>query len=83
VAKKMNVPFIDLQYLTEQTELLYGIEGSKKLHLQFDKGENDFFPDGKTDDTHLSKLGANEVVKLVINEICVKIPEFKKYFILQ
>ncbi len=83
VAKKMNVPFIDLQYLIEQTELLYGIEGSKKLHLQFDKGENDFFPDGKTDDTHLSKLGANEVVKLVINEICVKIPEFKKYFILQ
>ena len=83
VAQEMNVPFVDLQYLTEQMELSYGIEGSKKLHLHFDKGENAFFPDGKTDDTHLSKLGANEVVKLAIKEICVKIPELNNYFIHQ
>ena len=31
----MNVPFIDLQYLTEQLEESYGVEGSKKLHLTF------------------------------------------------
>jgi lysophospholipase L1-like esterase len=83
VAQEMNVPFVDLQYLTEQMELSFGIEGSKKLHLHFDKGENAFFPDGKTDDTHLSKLGANEVVKLAIKEICVKIPELNNYFIHQ
>lgn len=83
VAQEMNVLFIDLQYLTEQMEVSYGVEGSKKLHLHFDKGENAFFPDGKTDDTHLSKLGANEVAKLAINEICIKVPELKKYFIRQ
>lgn len=66
VAQEYNVPFIDLQYLTEQLEEAYGVEGSKKLHLHFKAGEIPYYKEGKDDDTHLSELGATEVCKLVI-----------------
>lgn len=63
VSKELEVPFVDMQYLTEQMEEFYGVEDSKKLHLHFAAGEHPFYPEGKTDDTHLSALGANEVAK--------------------
>lgn len=69
VAQEKNVPFFDMQYLTENLEIEYGVEGSKKLHLHFQPGENPFFPDGKTDDTHLSVLGATEISKLFVAEL--------------
>lgn len=69
VALEYEVPFIDLQYLSEKLEESYGVEGSKKLHLHFEPGEIDYFKDGKSDDTHLSKLGATEIAKLVIEEL--------------
>ncbi|NHN25825.1 rhamnogalacturonan acetylesterase [Flavobacterium jejuense] len=79
VAQEMNVPFIDMQYLTEQMEIAYGVEESKKLHLHFEKGENNYFPEGKIDDTHLSKLGANEVANLATKELAKKVPALAKF----
>tara|TARA_R110002049_G_scaffold993_2_gene7113 strand:+ start:61060 stop:61827 length:768 start_codon:yes stop_codon:yes gene_type:complete len=79
VAFEYEVPFIDLQYLTEKLEESYGVEGSKKLHLHFEKGENPFYEDSKHDDTHLSKLGATEVSKLVVTELKKKVPELSKF----
>lgn len=79
VAETMDVPFVDLQYLTEQLEESYGVEGSKKLHLHYEPGEVSYYPEGKTDDTHLSKLGATEVAKLVINELKNKVPNLVPY----
>jgi len=75
VAQQYEVPFIDMQYLTEQLEESYGIEGSKKLHLHFEPGESSYFPEGKQDDTHLSELGATEVAKLVVSELKKKVPD--------
>lgn len=69
VALEYNVPFIDLQYLTELLEESYGIEGSKKLHLHFEEGESSFYKTAKHDDTHLSLLGATEISKLVVEEL--------------
>ncbi|MDO1513837.1 rhamnogalacturonan acetylesterase [Maribacter confluentis] len=69
LAREMNVPFVDLQYLTERLETSYGVEGSKSLHLHFQKGEHPFYPNGKIDNTHLSKKGAMEVAGLAIAEI--------------
>ena len=66
VAQQYNVPFIDLNYLTEKLEESYGMEESKKLHLHFKAGENSYYKQEKNDDTHLSNLGATEVAKLVI-----------------
>lgn len=79
VAQEYNVPFIDMQYLTEKLEEKYGVEGSKKLHLHFEKGENPYYPEGKIDDTHLSNLGANEVAKLAVEELKIKVPALKPY----
>jgi len=69
VANEYNVPLIDLQYLTEQWEQSYGVEASKQLHLHYAKGENAYFPEGKEDDTHLSRKGAEEVAQMVVKEL--------------
>ena len=79
VAQEYKVPFIDLQYLTEQMEKAAGVEGSKKLHLHFASGENPYYPTGKNDDTHLSRLGAETVAQLACTEIKKqKLPLAKK-----
>lgn len=69
VAKEYNVSFIDLQYLTEQLEEFYGVEGSKKLHLHYEAGEIPYYKEIKHDDTHLSVLGATEIAKIVVEEL--------------
>lgn len=69
VAQEMKVPFFDMQYLTENLETAYGVEGSKKLHLHYQPGEIPYYPEGKDDNTHLSELGANEISKLFIEEL--------------
>ena len=69
VAQEYQVPLIDLQYLTEQLEESYGVEGSKKLHLHYQPNEIAYYPKGKEDNTHLSILGATEVAKLAVNTL--------------
>lgn len=69
VANDMKVPFVDMQLLTEQLEIAYGPENSKKLHLHFAEDENPYYPKGKADDTHLSKLGAETVAKLALKDL--------------
>ncbi|ULC59021.1 rhamnogalacturonan acetylesterase [Flaviramulus sp. BrNp1-15] len=79
VAMQYNVPFIDLQYLTEQLEESYGVEASKKLHLHFEAGEHPYYQDGKHDDTHLSKLGATKVAQLVVNQLKEEVPSLIEF----
>jgi lysophospholipase L1-like esterase len=69
VAQEYTVPFIDLEYYTEQMETKYGPEKSKELHLHYQAGENPYYPDGKSDDTHLSLKGATEVSRIVIEQL--------------
>ncbi|MDO5614572.1 MAG: rhamnogalacturonan acetylesterase [Cruoricaptor ignavus] len=79
VAQELNVPFFDMQYFTEQLEMEYGVENSKKLHLHFEPGENAFFPEGKKDNTHLSILGATEISKIFVKEIIRQNHPLKNY----
>ena len=69
VAQEMNVPFFDMQYLTELLEESYGKEGSAKLHLHFAPNENAYIPKGIDDNTHLSILGATEISKIFVEEL--------------
>ncbi|WP_394667016.1 rhamnogalacturonan acetylesterase [uncultured Chryseobacterium sp.] len=69
VANDLKVPFVDMQLLTEQMEIAYGPENSKKLHLYYKEGEDPYYPKGKEDDTHLSKLGAETVAKLAAKNL--------------
>lgn len=69
VANDLKVPFVDMQLLTEQMEISYGPGNSKKLHLYYKEGEDPYYPKGKEDDTHLSKLGAETVAKLAAKNL--------------
>lgn len=69
VAENMNVPFIDMQLLTEDYVSKLGDEKSKEIYLWTNPGEYEKFPDGKQDDTHLSLKGATEYARLVVEEI--------------
>jgi len=69
VADDTKVPFVDMQLLTEQMEISAGPEKSKLLHLHFKEGEIEYYPKGKDDDTHLSKLGAETVAKLATKSL--------------
>lgn len=69
IANDLKVPFVDMQLLTEQMEIAYGPENSKKLHLYYKEGEDPYYPKGKEDDTHLSKLGAETVAKLAAKNL--------------
>ncbi|WP_027386275.1 rhamnogalacturonan acetylesterase [Chryseobacterium gregarium] len=69
VANDLKVPFVDMQLLTEQMEIAYGPENSKKLHLHFKEGEEPYYSKAKDDDTHLSRLGAETVAKLALKDL--------------
>jgi len=79
VALEYKVPFIDLQYLTELMEMKEGVEGSKLLHLHFKPGELDYYPNGKDDDTHLSQKGADEISKIVVEQLRLMNLPLKKF----
>ncbi|MBC9797218.1 rhamnogalacturonan acetylesterase [Sinomicrobium weinanense] len=79
VADDMDVPFIDLQRLTENLEISYGPERSEELHLWYTPGEIPFYPEGKQDNTHLSVKGAREVAGLAVETLKNMIPELARY----
>ncbi|RYZ27387.1 MAG: rhamnogalacturonan acetylesterase [Chitinophagaceae bacterium] len=69
VAKQMNVPLIDLDKKSQAMLQDLGVEGSKLLFNHLVPGEHPNYPDGKTDDTHFSELGARKMATLVLAEI--------------
>jgi lysophospholipase L1-like esterase len=69
VAKTTNVPLIDLDVKSQQLIQSFGVEGSKMLFLHLQPGEHPNYPEGKTDDTHFSELGARKMAQLVLAEI--------------
>jgi PelA/Pel-15E family pectate lyase len=79
VAKDLDVPFVDMQLMTEQLEISYGPQDSKQLHLHLEPGEDPYEPRGVTDDTHLSKKGADLVARLALQEIAAQDLDLKKY----
>lgn len=66
LATEMNVPLVDLNKMTAELVQSLGPEESKKLYVHIQPGVFSKLPEGKKDDTHLSKEGATEVAKLAI-----------------
>lgn len=64
VAREMDVPFIDLQMMTEEMVMGAGVEGSKRWYVWVAPGTSAMYPEGRRDDTHLSVAGATEVARL-------------------
>ncbi|WP_426092906.1 rhamnogalacturonan acetylesterase [Flavobacterium sp. DSR3-2] len=79
VALEYKVPFVDLEYYSELLETSFGPEKSKALHLHFKPGENSYYPEGKSDNTHLSRKGALAIARLAVDQIkLISNPVFKK-----
>ena len=66
VAKKLKVPLVDLQKLTEKWVNSLGDEPSKAMYLW--TAPNKRFPEGRKDDTHLSVEGARQVAILALQD---------------
>ena len=61
------LPLIDLQRLTEKLLFETGAEESKKIYLWTAPDER--YPEGRKDDTHLSREGAATVAGQVAKEL--------------
>jgi DNA sulfur modification protein DndE len=80
VALEQCVPVIDMESLTKLMVEHYGIEGSKTLFLQCQKGQYENYPNGVEDNTHLNRKGAIEVAALAVQSIKKQIPELASCF---
>lgn len=69
VAQDYKVVFIDLEYYSELLEEAYGPEKSKALHLHYQAGVIPYYPEGKTDNTHLSMKGALAIAQIAVAEL--------------
>jgi lysophospholipase L1-like esterase len=69
VAKKLNVPLIDLDAKSQELVQEFGPESSKYLYNYLSPGENPHYPEGHKDDTHFSELGARKMAEIVLQEI--------------
>lgn len=75
VARRLNVPLIDLDAKSQAMFQQLGVEGSKPLLNHLQPGEHPNYPDGKVDDTHFSEYGARKVAQLVLAEMrAMKLP---------
>lgn len=64
VAGDLDVPFVDLQLLTEDLVIELGVEGSKELYVWVEP-RHQVYPDCLKDNSHLSIDGGREVSRLV------------------
>jgi len=69
VAVESRVPLIDMHRLSERVIKQCGVEGSKALFLHLKPNENANYPNGVTDNTHFTPLGAETLAALVVGEL--------------
>lgn len=69
VAAETGAPLLDVHRASEAALRAYGEAGSEALFLHLAPGEHPNYPDGLTDDTHFSPLGAAVVAGLVADRI--------------
>ncbi|MDB5112060.1 MAG: rhamnogalacturonan acetylesterase [Mucilaginibacter sp.] len=69
IASEQNVPLIDLDKESQVLIQKFGPEDSKMLFNYLTPGENPNYPEGKSDDTHFSELGARKMAEIVLADI--------------
>jgi lysophospholipase L1-like esterase len=69
VAKKYNVPLIDLDKKSRQLFQQLGSGNAKLLFMQLQPGENPSYPEGQKDNTHFNEYGARRIAELVLQGI--------------
>lgn len=69
VAIARQVPLIDLDKESQALLQKFGAEDSKMLFNYLSPGENPNYPNGMSDDTHFSELGARKMAEIVLSGI--------------
>lgn len=69
VARKFEVPLIDMDQRSQKLLKALGPEKSVFLYLHLDVGQNPNYPDGVKDNTHFSELGARMMAELALKGI--------------
>jgi DNA sulfur modification protein DndE len=69
VGKELKVPVLDLHARSKDVIVQHGVEESKKLFLNVDKGIWKHYPDGKEDNTHFTVYGASVMASVVAEGI--------------
>lgn len=69
VAKQTGVTFIDMEAITRDYFTNQGKASSSLRFLHLPANTHPNYPNGVTDNTHLSELGAREVAQLVLREL--------------
>jgi lysophospholipase L1-like esterase len=79
VARKLNVPFVDMTALTFDLVSSLGVEKSKELYMWVPAGKYEFCPEGKVDNTHLNIYGAHVIAAIAIKAVAEIVPELRPY----
>ena len=69
LARRMNVPLIDMYALSRKLVEALGEEGSKKLFMHLEKGACPRYPEGMADDAHSSEEGARAFAQAIACEM--------------
>jgi pectinesterase len=79
IARELKVPFVDAQRITHDLEQQLGVEGSRRLHVWYRRGEHPALPEGRQDNTHYNVFGAHEVARLLSTELAIQVPALAPY----
>ncbi len=79
VARKLNVPFVDMNLITKNLVEGLGPEDSKSLFVWVEPNTVPAIPKGRQDNTHLNVHGARTITALTIDAIAEAVPELKPY----
>ncbi|PWW00970.1 lysophospholipase L1-like esterase [Paenibacillus cellulosilyticus] len=69
LARKEEVPFVDLAALSKAYFEELGEERSKQVFLWTEPGQYEFLPEGSQDNTHFSEFGGIQIARLVAQGI--------------
>lgn len=79
VAKKLNVPFVDMNLITKDLVERLGPEKSKSLFVWVEPNTIPAIPKGRQDNTHLNIHGARTITSITIDAIAEVVPELKPH----
>ena len=79
VARRENVPVIDLNGMTKQLYEAMGPEGSKRAFVHYPAGTYPGQTKALADNTHFNAYGATQVAKCVIEGIRAVLPDLAKH----
>ena len=69
LASDRGIPLCDLKRDSRELYLSLGEEKTAELFVRLKPGENPDFPEGHDDKTHFNEYGADQICRLVVQEM--------------